>query len=172
MTNDKQTELDETHFKVISQWEHYAFLSLLETDDFEFDLDWISKRLGISKLRVEQVIDHLVGLKLIEKNNQTITKNFSSLKTSEDIQSQAIQKSHEETVHMAIEKLKELEPIWRDFSSITMTMDPDQIPEAKKLIREFRKKFSLLMESGKKKEVYRLQLMFYPLTQIDADQKK
>ena len=61
----KKYILDEIYYQVISQWEYFAFLQLLKLDDFKSDINWISKKLGISNLRSEVVIDDLIKLRLL-----------------------------------------------------------------------------------------------------------
>lgn len=53
-----------------------------------------------------------------------------------------------------------------------MTLDPADIPLAKKLLREFVGKFCNRLEQGRKKEVYRLNLQFIPLTEVKEGEIK
>src|SRR3989338_2742170 len=157
----------ETQYKILSEWEHYAILSLLECDDFKTNMEWISQRLGITKLRAEQSIQKLKDARLIKvSKNGKIQKTFEKLKTSEDIASKAIQKSHHESLEIAQEKLKIVPVEKRDYSTVTFAADPRHMEEAKTLIREFRKRLARLMEDGRKTEVYRLSIELYPLTEL------
>jgi uncharacterized protein (TIGR02147 family) len=171
VSDQKQTLLDETHFKIISEWEYFAFLSLLDTDSFQSDTTWIARRLGISSLQAEQIIADLASANLISVSKSAIAKRFESLKTSEDVRSQGIQKSHHDTSAKAMKSLDELDPELRDFSSITMGFDLERMDEAKNLIREFRKRFGELMESGQKNEVFRLSIQFFPMTVVARNGK-
>jgi uncharacterized protein (TIGR02147 family) len=157
--------LGDTHHKVLSEWEHFALLSLLETQDFQSSISWIAKRLSISKFRAEQVLKRLEKVKLVDRDsNGTIHKNFERLTTPEDVVSAALQASHRDNLELASSKLECIAPEERDFSSITMAIDPKRIADAKGLIREFRKKLSALMEEGERKAVYRLSIQLFPLT--------
>ena len=49
---------------------------------------------------------------------------------------------------------------------MTLAIDPEKIPEAKLIIREFRKKMGSLLNSGTKREVYQLGIQFYPVTKV------
>ena len=169
------TILDESiHFDVIACWEYYAFLSLLCTHDYRQDFDWIASRLGISKARVEVVTSHLVRLNLIvfdpvtEKFKQTSRK----LGTSQDVVSSALRKAHQEALEMAAERLNSVPVELRDYSIETLAIDAKKIPEAKKLIREFRQKFSALLESKNQHEVYQLCIQMYPLTTVREAKKE
>ena len=67
-----------------------------------------------------------------------------------------------------INKLKEIEVELRDFSSMTASIDLDQLPEAKTIIREFRQKMASLLRNGSNKtDVYQLAIQFYPVTKLE-----
>lgn len=158
--------LDEINFKILSEWEHFAVLSLIETDSFKSDDSWIAQRLSITKPVAQQVLNRLLAAKLILQDSKgRFTKNFEKLVTTEDIVSTALQVSHKDNLKLAESKIESVAPNLRDFSSVTMAIDPEQIDIAKTLIREFRKKLSSKMESGKKKAVYRLSIQLFPLTE-------
>ena len=59
----------------------------------------------------------------------------------------------------------------RDFSSTTVAIDLDKLPEVKTIIREFRQKMTTLLRDGKKTDVFQLAIQFYPLTKIDKMEK-
>lgn len=104
--------LDESHVKVIVEWEHYAAITLFDIDGFKASADVISERLGI-------------------------TKNHTSLRTTEDISSQALKDSHIETLEKGKNKLEDIAVELRDFSAMTIAMDLERMPEVKTIIREF-----------------------------------
>lgn len=158
--------IEESQFSILSEWEHYAVLSLIETEDFVSCEKHISKRLGISENRANLVLNNLLNAELISKNKEgKINISTAPLRTTEDINSRALIKSHEETLEMAITKLKEIDVKKRDFSSMTLSVDPNLLPEAKTIIREFRKKFATLMKQGTKKDVYNLSIQLFPFTE-------
>lgn len=64
---DKELKND-LHFKIISEWEYYAFLNLLKLKEFRSEPRWISDRLGISVARCKLVIEHLLKMGFIKLN--------------------------------------------------------------------------------------------------------
>ena len=52
-------------FQVISEWYHYAILSLIETRKFRSDPSWIASRLGISPAEARDAIARLVKLEMV-----------------------------------------------------------------------------------------------------------
>ena len=56
-------------FYLISDWVHYAILSLLDIDGFKLDQSWIAKRLGINQIQAKLAIERLVNLEIVIKEN-------------------------------------------------------------------------------------------------------
>ncbi|OFZ27365.1 MAG: hypothetical protein A2381_12430 [Bdellovibrionales bacterium RIFOXYB1_FULL_37_110] len=169
----KRYLLDESYYHVIAEWEHYAFLQLLKVDGFKHNIEWIAKRLGISKDRANIVINNLLRLKMIElKKDGTYHRITAALETSEDIESRALQKSHIENLELAKVKLEKTEVTKRDYSSITFAVDPKKIPEAKAIIREFQEKLYTLMSVSNPKEVYIFSSQLFPTTNMEYQNEK
>jgi uncharacterized protein (TIGR02147 family) len=160
--------LDESHYKVLSEWEHFAVLSLFDIKGFKAEEKEIAKRLGISERRAESVLSHLLACGLLKQDDQgNLIRIHQQLRTTEDIQSQAIHQGHREALEVGLKKLEEISVEMRDFSEVVLAVDMDQLPDAKTIIREFRKKMSALMKNGNHTEVYQLAIQFYPMTQVN-----
>lgn len=164
---EKQVILDEANYKVIAQWEHYAILTLIETANFNPDNGWIAQRLGVSVNQIEVAMERLLrsGL-LVKTEDGNYKKTFSKLKTSEDVISPALQRAHLEELDLGKEKIEKIDVLQRDFSSITIAVNPKNLEKAKTAIYEFRQKMRSILEEGEKEEVYQLCIQLYPLTTI------
>lgn len=168
---DERFILDESYFKAIAEWEHYAVLELFNLIHYDLSAAAISKKLGIDLNRAEVVLDNLLSCKLlIQDENNELQRAHPDIKTTEDITSNALKKSHKETLKMGLNKLEEIEVELRDFSSTTVAVDLEKLPEAKTIIREFRQKMTALLRDGQKTDVYQLAIQFYPLTQINKQE--
>ncbi len=165
---------DAEHSKIISEWEHYAFLSLMDTQDFSPKADWIAKRLGISVRRVDAVLNQLLKYKLILRDDRTglITKNRAHVTTTDGVPSSALRKAHEETLELAIRKLNNLGPDERNYSAITVATSPARILEANEMIREFRRRLMGFLEDEEKSEVYRVMFLVFPLSEGEVNYEK
>lgn len=162
--------LDDSQYKAIAEWEHYAVITLMETDNFESSIKHICERLEISQMRAETVLRNLEIAQLIGKNEQgNYVLLKGPLRTTEDISSKALRVSHKETLDMSKTKLDEVEVELRDFSSMTVAVDPKNLPEAKTIIREFRKKMASLLRDGERTEVFQLAIQLYPITNIQKE---
>lgn len=162
---DERFMLDESYYKVIAEWEHYAVLELYELPRFEATVEGISRKLRITLNRAEVVVENLLTCGLLKKGEHgELLRSHASVRTTEDVRSQAIVEGHKETLTMGIEKLEEIEVELRDFSATTVAIDLNKLTEAKTIIREFRQKMEALLRDGDKTDLYQLAIQFFPLT--------
>ena len=164
-SDDDRFMLDESYFKAIAEWEHYAIISLFDIEHFDPTVDEISTRLGITENRTDVVLNNLLTCGLIKHDKDgKLIKAHPKIRTTEDVSSTALKLSHLETLEMGKNKLEEVEVELRDFSSMTIAMDVEKISEVKTIIREFRQKVLALIKDGKKTDVFQLAIQLYPLT--------
>lgn len=162
-----QMILNESHYKIIAEWEHYAVIELFELDHFEVTVETVAEMLGISHLRSEVVIENLLLGGLLSRDPKgSLVRQCSNIRTTEDLRNQALVDSHIESMKMGIEKIKELDVELRDFSSNTFAADVHRLPEAKAIIREFRQKMAALFNQGEKNGVFQVCIQLYPLTTV------
>lgn len=164
---DQRFMLDEGYYKIIAEWEHFAVLDLFELADFAPSIEGITAKLDVTTNRAQVVLNNLITCGLVEDRDGKLVKVHEDIRTTEDISNRALKESHIETMKMGIHKLEEIEVELRDFSSTTVGVDLDKLPEAKTIIREFRQKMSALLRDGHKTDVYQLAIQFYPLTKIN-----
>lgn len=164
---DDRFMLDESYYKALAEWEHFAVLELFEIAGFECQPDVVAKKLNITENRAEVVIHNLLICGLLKKDaDDRLHRAHPSVRTTEDIKSQALMESHKETLQMGLVKLEEIEVDLRDYSSTTVAIDLNKLTEAKTIIREFRQKMAALLRDGEKTDLYQLGIQFFPLTNI------
>ncbi len=149
---------------MLSSWKHYAVLNLIHVADFKSDPEWIAQRLGLTTQQVLNSLQVLTDLELITRDDGKIQRTFRRLTTTVDIPSQALRNSLKEDIKKSIEVIDKVNPELRDYSSLTMAINPAHLPKAKKLIEGFQDRVSLLLEEGPKTEVYNLSLQLFPMT--------
>lgn len=159
------SELSLDYFKTISEWYYYAILSLAEIPDFKAEPEWISKRLNISPKTAKMAIERLIRLEmLVENEDGNYIASGVQYKTPTDIINTSLKNHTVQTLDLAKESLF-IDPVdKRDFSTITMAIDPSKIEVAKKMISNFRKKLSQKLEAENKTEVYKLAIQLFPLS--------
>jgi uncharacterized protein (TIGR02147 family) len=168
----EKQKLDDCHFQVLSEWEHYALLTLMDLKAFQSDEDWIAQRLNISVAQVRTVIDRLVAARLITRCTRgKLTKTCEPLSTTEDVASPALVKAHKEELQMANDAIDNIPMILRDMSSVMLAMPASKVEQAKKIIRQFRKDFCDLLEGEDADEVFQLSVQFFPLSRIESNTK-
>jgi uncharacterized protein (TIGR02147 family) len=154
----------------VSEWEHFAVMSLLNCADFNSTPKWIGTRLGVSEFRAKTVIDRLLELELLQKKpDGNLSRAKKSFRTSDDIANLSLKKSHEQSLDLAKESLYRDSVEVRDFTSITMAIDLKKLNAAKELTRKFQDEMSDLLETGDQTEVYRLSMQLFPLSKLNNE---
>lgn len=153
-----------SRFSPISNWYHMAIIELPELDSFQNCPKWISTQLGIDESLAKDALIRLKQDQLIIQNEQgrwIKNINFSLA----DVKSADVRKFHKQHLTNAAVALENQEFKKRHFSGITMAIDSHKLPEAIELIKEFRSRMSLLLESGTKDSVYHLAIQLFQLDQ-------
>ncbi len=167
-TSEKdRLQLDADQHHTIADWFHFGILSLLETSNAKSSAVWIAKRLNISKETVKQALTRLERLGLVRKNGLKLEVTGQSVKSPDEIKLPALKLVHQQNLDKAREALFQVEIDQRDFSAITLAIDPNRMSEAKKLTRRYLADMENLLEQGDRTEVYKLCVQLFPLTVLD-----
>lgn len=160
--------LEEQYQDIASDWTHYALLELTRLDGFKSDPVWISKALGITVEKANEVIKKLLAVNFIKKDNlgqfkdtsgDNIT-NFDGVNTSHSRKSLQIG-----LLKKAIENISSVPISERSNTSMTMAIDTHRLPEAIEEIAKFRRRMNtFLTSSAVKDEVYNLSVSLSPLS--------
>ena len=159
--------LSQEEFKRVSTPNAFAILTLLELDQFKYDTQWISNILNIEESLVIKVIQDLKEVDLVHEIDGSLYKTKNRVSSSDEIKSEEVFNFHKSTLIDAIEIGKKLNVEKRYFSTLTLPTNLDVLPKAKKIIKEFEDKIeALLDETQNRKDLVRLSLQFYPLTEV------
>lgn len=153
-------------FDVVSTWYDFAIVELTSVKNFVSTPKWIANKLGISTVEAETSISRLkrVGLLIVDGGRLKKSKENYGIK---DVPSEAIRSFHDKHLSLAKEALHSQGFAERDFSGITMAIDPRKIPEAKKMIQKCRREIMNLLEMGSKTSVYHLSIELFRLDKKD-----
>jgi uncharacterized protein (TIGR02147 family) len=162
----KKSNISLDGFKVISDWYYFAMMSVMELDDYDGTASWIATRLGLDLNLVKEALETLGRLDYVEEKRGNFLLLKTNLTTTHDVKSLALRKYHKQLIHKAMESLDVVPVELRDITSMSMTFEKSKMKEAKELIKEFRRSFCQRMESGKREEVYSLNIQFIPLTNL------
>ncbi len=153
-------------FRAVSDWYHFALVELTRVPGFRSDLNWISKRLKISKIEAKEAVGRLlqVGLLLEENNVWRAAEGF--VFSGGEIPSEAVREYHKQILSRASLALSDCDFDERDFSAMNFTISREHLPEAKKKIRAFRRKFVKYFEDlGGGDQVHCLSVQLFPVDQ-------
>lgn len=154
----------ENVYDEIADWQHYALLSLMETEDFSDDPAWMAARLGLEKLEVERALARLVHVGLAAHRRGHWRPTYSRLTTTTDVPSEALKKSHRQVIERALNSFDKIPVDQRDVTSQTFAADPRKIAAAKAMIREFRRGLVHFLEGDNCTEVFDLNIQLLPIT--------
>ncbi len=157
--------LEMEKFMFLSEWQHYAILSLFHTCDFRMDHKWIAERLGTSEMLVQESVRRLVRLGIIEEKDGKWVRKAKDLRFPNQKSTVATRRFQSQLLKKAAESLQRDSFEEREVSSLTFAMSPQNIDYAREKIRQFRYELSEELESlGPKEEVYNLTVQICPVT--------
>lgn len=156
-------------FQAIGDWQHFAILSLMKTKGFRADPAFIARRLGITASVASQCLARLERLGLVERRGAKLSRTTAGVATTDGVADVAIRRAHEADLELVREALSRLTPEQRDSTSVTMAIDPSLLPEAKRRVRAFRNDLMKFLESGESREVFKLCLHLFPLSDGESE---
>ena len=164
---DSFQDLEMDHFSLIWSWQYLAILTLSQLKGFESDPRWIAKMLGIQIREARKAVQQLLRMGLLAKCPETgqLKATHRDFSVGRDVSNIAIQRSHQQHLELAAHAIQNVPVDRRDFSFINIATNPEKTAEAKKMIRDFRRKLCLFLESAEEKtQVVRMGFQYFPLT--------
>jgi len=161
----RQLSLDQFH--LIAEWYHYPILELIRIKDFQPNIRWIAKRLGISVSEANVAIERLIRLGLLKVDNKGGWKYAEENPTTvgKNTTSGALKKLQKEVLSKAIRAIEDFPLEVRDQTTMTMAIDSRLLPQARERIKKFRRDMCRFLQKKRDcDQVYNLSVSFYPLT--------
>jgi uncharacterized protein (TIGR02147 family) len=169
LLEERARNLDLDQFAAISDWYHYAILSLLELPESRLEARWVAERLNLGQAQAKLAIERLKRLGLVEKRGARWRQSDQPLRVPNSVSTPATRKFHRQLLEKAAESLENDPAESRDFTSMTFALDPRHIPLAKGRIRAFRRELTQeLEELGAPKAVYQLTVQLFPVTRAES----
>jgi uncharacterized protein (TIGR02147 family) len=164
----KQLSLDV--FAVISDWYHFAILSLAECEHFKWEPKWIAARLGIAATEARVALDRLQRVGLVSKVNGRLRTTGENLATPDGVPSEAIRNYHKSILEKAVHALEHQPVAEREISGISVAISRRSLPDFKKDVSRFLDEMGLKYgSSSKKQEVYQLETALFRLTRGERE---
>ncbi len=161
-------QLQEDQFRLISDWYHFAILSLVKLKDCKSDPRWISKRLGISVEDANQAMVRLERMGILQLKPK-MKQLCDPISVTSDVPSQAIRKYHKQNLSLASEKIDTIPNSLREFQSISVAVNLRHIQFYRKLMNDFLQEVGDLSNRQSGSEIYNMNVQFFPITQLEND---
>jgi len=156
-------------FTVLSEWYHFAILSLLEVLGSPIDHGWISKKLGITLTEAKLAVARLKKLKLIAEVDGHWRQVCEPMRIGNILSNAAARKFQKQLIEKALASLENDPTELRDITSMTFAMDPKELTYASEKITKFRRSLTKALESrGQPKAVYSLTVQLFPMTRSNT----
>ncbi len=156
-------DIDQETFAFVSQWYHFAILTLGDLSSSVWDADWLSKRLHVPRQQICEAMDRLERLGLVDLNGGKYRQTSGALSASYDIPCEAVREAHRVLLDRARDSLSQHSVDEREFSAITVAINSQRLPEIKRLIKEFRRKLAGMLTDSSPDRLYALTVNFFPL---------
>lgn len=159
-------QLEMEQFKVMSEWYHFAILNLIKLKTCQHKPLWMATRLNLPLDTVQKAIERLIKLGHLKVVRGKYQRQKPSLSTSDDISDLTLKRAHQENLRLAARQLDRVSTPHRDYTALTMAVDPKTLPLVKKQIRQFQDEIALIMEKQNATEVYKMCIQLFPLTEL------
>ncbi|MDD0854022.1 TIGR02147 family protein [Halobacteriovorax sp. GB3] len=163
------TLIENAQFQFFANWYNVVIYVLLDIADFEGANENLLKLFKgeVSMKMAKESFTILRTLGLIERNNEGYWKQSKgALSTSEDIRDMALLEYHSTMIKLGLTSLRRDAMSEREFNGATLQINKENLPEVKKMIRDFRKEINQYTSSlDNCDQVYQLNIQFFPLTE-------
>lgn len=155
--------VDPDTFTLISVWYYGAICTLLTLNDFVATLPAICERLNLKKVEAQIALKRLKRLGFVKEEGGVWFPTHNNVEVK-SVPSQAIRFYHKQVLALASTAIDEQSFEEREFSNVTVAVDPAQIALAKKKIFEFKSEMIELLGGSKSSELYQLSIQMFKLT--------
>jgi uncharacterized protein (TIGR02147 family) len=153
---------------LLHRWYYVAVLDLMTCSGFRSDIDWISKRLGITLDEVREAIFALERLKLIQVTDGSWKKASPKVRIPTTQSQSEVREFHRQMIEMSLhELLKKSDQIAfekRLISGVTFAANPKKLKKAMQLLNESIHHVADDLMKGECTEVYQLNFQLFPLS--------
>jgi uncharacterized protein (TIGR02147 family) len=158
-------ELSADVFHIISDWYCFAILNLADTKDFEWNTSYIAKRLGLTLTQAQSALERLERVGLLKNIKGKLQIDHDHVIATPGIPSEAIRSYHRSMLQKASDALDFQPTEQRDVSGVGFALDPKHIDSIRSEIAEFQENLLAKYKSGKKTEVYQIEIALFRLTE-------
>lgn len=153
-------ELD--RYRVVADWYHGALYKLVNRG-VGLRVREMARKLGINVETAEVGIERLVSVGLLRQKASDTYETVNRPVRAPEAPSRAIRRFHQQMLQKA-QSSNETAPITdKDFSCLLLDLEPQDIPELKRVLDEFRQKLKKFESTGKDARLYAICMQAFRL---------
>ena len=161
--------LEADQFEYWSNWYCPALRELIGLEHFKEDPSWIAETMipRITPAQARRALELLQRLNLVERDEQgRLRAKDGAVSSGAEVVSLAVSSYHKQMIQSAMDAIEEIRGKERDISSVTMTMNDENMQMVKEEIKQFRRRLLALAEdkAHEHNRVYQLNVQLFPLT--------
>jgi uncharacterized protein (TIGR02147 family) len=168
---NKASHISVEQFRVVSDWYHYAILSLADVPSFNFTKDAIplvARTLGITVVEAHNAVRRLETLEMIEWLNGRCFSREKNFLVQAKTPEPALRLHHKQLLQKAIDSIVNQSPNEKYMASETVAIDSSKLEEFTAITEDYLNKIiDLANSSDAKDHVYQLGVQFFRLTRKD-----
>lgn len=166
----EQKQLDEDTFHLVSGWQHFAILNLVDCEGFQWNASYIAKRLGLGIQQAKMAMELLVRIGLVRRQGTHVKCDQDAVLSPSGVPSAAVRAYHRQIMEKAIQALELQDIEEREMTGIGFAVDPSRLPQIKREISEFQDQLVSKYSKGKRHDVYFLETALFRLTTGERDE--
>jgi uncharacterized protein (TIGR02147 family) len=158
--------IDLENFRAISKPHYYMLREMIRLKNFRNNPEWIKEAssMPLSVTEITNALKELSQLGLIKEDGEQAQSIVKDVKTRSDIADEGLKRFHESSLELARKAIRKIPPEEREITSLTLSFQDQDMPEAKKAIREFVATFNNRFDKDNGDNVFQMNIQFIPLT--------
>lgn len=164
-STDEYFQLSLDQFHLISKWYHFALLELLTLKNAKTSPQWLSKKIGVPLFEVKLALERLERLGYLSNENglKVCTPKSSVKPKKADLAVRLYHTEMLEKARVAMLKTAQSDFEKREISGMTLAINKEKLPLAKKKINKFKREMAKLLCDDQTSDVYQLSVQFFSL---------
>ena len=151
----------EDEFNLIANWYCIALLTLIRNKKTKNKPKELSNKFGVDSSKIKESILVLKRLGYIEIIDGFLIRKINSIKTTNNIPSEALKKYHKSNLELAQKSLFCADVNERHITNLSLSVAKKDLAKANKLINKFKKEFDEKMDNKKSDKVYNFSIQFF-----------
>lgn len=157
-------------FNNVSDWKFDVVIQLVAGTKGDVDYASLARKMNVSQQEVFEKVEFLLANGILYKKDLTWVANLENITSilSPEVTSESAKKYQINLMQRSISAIEKTDIRRRNHTSLVLNIDEEDFLQALEVIKRFRRKFGSdfhSKKSKKRKQVYALQIGFFPLTE-------